>query len=214
MTEPLALGVLVSGNGSNLQAILDAISAKALNARCLLVISNRPDVFALERAKQAGVKTCVIDHRSYKSRDVFDELLALELMSAGVEWIALAGFMRVLTKTFLAAFAGRIVNIHPALLPAFPGVNAQDQAFDYGVKVAGCTVHFVEDGVDSGPIILQKVVPVLPDDTRQSLKERILEQEHVALIEALQLIANGQVKPSNGNRHVKIFDHSQESGTP
>ena len=214
MTQPLALGVLVSGNGSNLQAILDAISPKSLNARCLLVVSNRPDVFALERAKQAGVKTCVIDHRAHKTREDFDELLVAELVKAGVEWIALAGFMRVLTKTFLNAFQGRIVNIHPALLPAFPGVNAQDQAFDYGVKIAGCTVHFVEDGVDSGPIILQKVVPVLPDDTRSSLKERILEQEHVALIEALQLIAKGQIKASNGSRHVKILDQRQESGTP
>lgn len=214
MNQPLALGVLVSGNGSNLQAILDAIKTGQLNAQCLLVVSNRPDAFALERAKQAGVKTCFIDHRAQQSREDFDKLLAAQLIEAGVEWIALAGFMRVLSKSFLNTFPGRIVNIHPALLPAFPGVNAQQQAFDYGVKVTGCTVHFVDDGVDSGPIILQKAVPVLPDDTPQALKARILEQEHVALVEGLRLIAEGRIAASDGGRHVKILEHSPPERTP
>src|SRR5690606_30303500 len=173
-----------------------------------------PDAFALERAKQAGVKTCFIDHRAQQSRADFDKLLAAQLIEAGVEWIALAGFMRVLSKSFLNTFPGRIVNIHPALLPAFPGVNAQQQAFDYGVKVTGCTVHFVDDGVDSGPIILQKAVPVLPDDTPEALKARILEQAHVALVEGLQLIAEGRITASEGGRLVNRMEPSPHERTP
>ncbi len=190
----LALGVLVSGSGSNLQAILDAIDDGRLDARCELVISNRPTAYALTRAERAGVATCVVDHKEFASREQFDQRVIAHLKEAGVQWVALAGFMRVLTPAFLSAFEDRVVNIHPSLLPAFPGVDAQRQAFDYGVKVAGCSVHFVELGVDSGPIILQRAVPVLPNDTVDTLRQRILLEEHLAFVHALQLIAEDRVQ--------------------
>lgn len=190
----LKLGVLVSGSGSNLQAILDAISAGTLRAECRIVVSNRPNAYALKRAEAAGVKSVALDHKTFESREAFDEALVFHLKDAGVEWVALAGFMRVLTPVFLDAFSGRVVNIHPSLLPAFPGVDAQTQAFEYGVKVAGCTVHFVDSGVDTGPIILQSAVPVLTDDTAETLKARILEQEHKIFVEALDSIEKGLVR--------------------
>lgn len=197
----LALGVLVSGNGSNLQAILDAIESGQLDADCRLVVSNRPSAYALVRAQKADVKSIVLDHKSYASRETFDAALVASLREAGVEWIALAGFMRVLTPVFLEAFAHKIVNIHPSLLPAFPGVAAQAQAFAYGVKVTGCTAHFVDGGVDTGPIIAQSAVPVLESDTLETLQERILVQEHKIFVEALQAIAQGKVRyPLDGRR--------------
>lgn len=190
----LQLGVLVSGSGSNLQAILDAISAGDLDAECRIVVSNRPGVFALERAKKAKVPTLALDHKSFQSRSAFDAELARVLKDAGVEWIALAGFMRVLTPTFLDAFGGRIINIHPSLLPAFPGVDAQRQAFESGVKVTGCTVHFVDHGVDTGPIIAQQEVPVLSGDDLETLRARILVQEHRLFVDALKKVASGEVQ--------------------
>lgn len=197
----LALGILVSGSGSNMDAILTAIAAGRLDAECKIVISNRPNVLALERAQKAGVKTAVLDHKLYDSREHFDTALVETLRAEGVQWIALAGFMRVLTPIFLDAFSRRVVNIHPSLLPAFPGVDAQKQAFEYGVKITGCTVHFVDSGVDTGPIILQSPVPVLASDTAESLKARILEQEHQIFVEALQMVALGQVTyPPDGRR--------------
>ena len=200
----LALGVLVSGSGSNLQAILDAIERKTLDAECRVVLSNRPGVFALSRAEKAGVQTITLDHKEFPSREAFDLELIATLKQAGVEWIALAGFMRVLTPPFLEAFKDRVVNIHPSLLPAFPGVNAQKQAFEYGVKVTGCTVHFVDQGVDSGPVILQRAVPVRDDDTAESLKDRILSAEHELFPEALSLIAQGRVVKSHDGRRIII----------
>lgn len=197
----LALGVLVSGSGSNLQAILDAIQTGSLDAACKVVVSNRPGVGALERARDANVPTVVLNHQDFPSREAFDQALVDCLREAGAKWIALAGFMRVLTPVFLDAFSGHVVNIHPSLLPAFPGVNAQKQAFEYGVKVAGCTVHFVDSGVDTGPIISQRSVPVLPDDTEESLRNRILEQEHSLFVEALQQIERGHVRyPEDGRK--------------
>ncbi len=189
----IRLGVLVSGGGTNLQAILDAVREHRLDAELRLVLSNKEGAFALERAAKDNVPTRVLSHKSYGSREEFDGAMVEALREAGVEWIALAGFMRVLTPVFLRAYEGRIVNIHPALLPAFPGVDAQTQAFDHGVKIAGCTVHFVDEGVDQGPIILQRAVSVLDDDDAASLKARILEQEHVAFVEALSAIAEGRV---------------------
>lgn len=184
-----------------MEAILTAIAEKRLDAECKIVISNRPDVLALGRAKKAGVKTTVLDHKRYESREQFDIDLVEALLAEGVEWIALAGFMRVLTPIFLDAFSRRVVNIHPSLLPAFPGVNAQRQAFEYGVKVTGCTAHFVDGGVDTGPIIQQSAVPVLDTDTPESLKARILEQEHQIFVDALQKIALGKVTyPEDGRR--------------
>ena len=190
----LELGVLVSGNGSNLQAILDAIASGALDARVRVVISNKPGVRALERAAAAGVTSVCISHKEYASRAAFDQALLEALRQRGVEWVVLAGFMRVLTPEFITAFQGRIVNIHPSLLPAFPGVAAQRQALDYGVKVSGCTVHLVDTGVDTGPILAQRVVPVLDSDDEPSLSERIHVAEHALLVEVLQALALGRVR--------------------
>jgi phosphoribosylglycinamide formyltransferase-1 len=190
----LALGVLVSGTGTNLQAILDAIAEGRLNATVRVVISNKPGVLALERAAKAAVPTATIPHKEYPSRDAFDLALVETLREHGVEWVVLAGFMRVLTKTMLGAFPNRIVNIHPALLPAFPGVDAQRQAIEYGVKVSGCTVHLVDEGTDTGPILLQRAVPVLDSDDESALRQRILKEEHALLIEALSRIADGRLE--------------------
>jgi phosphoribosylglycinamide formyltransferase-1 len=190
----LALGVLCSGSGTNLQAILDAVASGRLDADVRLVISNKPEARALERARKAGVGTLALPHRDFATREAFDAALVAALREAGAAWVVLAGFMRVLTPVFLGAFKQRIVNIHPALLPAFPGVHAQAQALAYGVKVSGCTVHFVDEGVDTGPVILQRAVPVLDDDTLDSLTQRILVEEHRAMVEALDAIAKGRVE--------------------
>lgn len=190
----LELGVLVSGNGSNLQAVIDAIEAGSLDASLRLVLSNRPAVRALERARKAGVPTLVLNHREYDSREAFDDAVVQALREAGARWVVLAGFMRVLTPVFLDAFEGRVINIHPSLLPAFPGVDAQRQAFEYGVKVTGCTVHFVDRGVDSGPIIAQTAVPVLDHDDVDTLRARVLAQEHRTLVHALTLLAQERVQ--------------------
>ena len=202
----LDLGVLVSGRGSNLGAILDAIADQKLEARVRLVISNRADAPALTRAERAQVATRVISHRDFSTREAFDQALVQALGAAGVEWVVLAGFMRVLTPVFLRAFPGRVINIHPALLPAFPGTHAQQQALDYGVKVTGCTVHLVDEGVDTGPIIGQRVVPVLDDDDEERLAARILEQEHQLLTEVLADLARGawRVVPGAGGQRARV----------
>lgn len=190
---PLTLGILVSGSGSNLQAILDAIQAGTVHARVALVVSNVSDAYALERAQRAGIPTQVISHRHPQGRPGFEQALIEAFRQVGVEWIALAGFMRVLTGHFLQAFPGRVVNIHPALLPSFPGMHGQAQALAYGVRLAGATVHLVDEGVDTGPILCQGVVPVLEDDTEETLKARILQLEHQLYPRALQLLASGRV---------------------
>jgi phosphoribosylglycinamide formyltransferase-1 len=202
----LKLGVLVSGSGTNLQAILDAVTNGSLNAVIPLVLSNVAGVKALERAAAAGVKTRVLSHRDFPCREAFDAALVQTLRDEGVEWVALAGFMRVLTPVFISAFEGRIVNIHPALLPAFPGTHAQRQAFEHGVKLAGCTVHFVQEGVDAGPIIAQRAVPVLDDDTESSLGARILEQEHQVYVEVLRWLASDRVRvvPGVDGKRAKV----------
>lgn len=189
----LNLGVLVSGNGSNLQAILDAVAERRLDAEVRLVVSNRPGARALDRAANAGCPSVCIPHQGYPSREAFENALHAALHEAGVEWVVLAGFMRVLTPSFLRRYDGRIVNIHPALLPAFPGTHGQRQAVAYGAKVSGCTVHFVDEGVDTGPIIAQRSVPVHDDDDEASLGARILRQEHVLLVEVLGWLAAGRV---------------------
>ncbi len=190
----LNLGVLVSGRGSNLQAILDAIQSGSLAARIGTVISNQPGALALERAAQVGVPTRCIPHRDFPSREEFDAALVAALRESEVEWIVLAGFMRVLTPTFIRAFPQRVINIHPALLPSFPGTHAHRQALDYGVKVSGCTVHLVDEGVDTGPIIAQRVVPVLDDDDEEALAARVLEAEHALLVEVLQDVAAERIR--------------------
>lgn len=186
----MKLGVLVSGAGTNLQALLDASLAPAEIA---VVISNRPEAYALERARAAGVPAVVIDHKAFPSRDAFEAVLLAELAARGVEAIALAGFMRILGERFIAAFPGRIVNTHPALLPAFPGVDAPAQAIAHGVKISGVTVHFVDGGVDTGPIIAQRAVPVLPGDTAETLHQRIQAEEHRLLPRVVQALAAGRI---------------------
>lgn len=190
----LSLGVLVSGSGTNLQSILDAVASRSIDVEVKVVISNRPKAKGLQRARDAGVPARVVSHRKYKEREVFEQMLIDALREHGVQWVALAGFMRLLTPLFLGAFDGRVINIHPALLPSFPGVHAQKQALDYGVKVAGCTIHFVDQGTDTGPIIAQAAVPVLSDDTEESLGQRILQQEHQLYPKVLQLLAEGRVE--------------------
>ncbi len=189
----VALGVLCSGTGTNLQAILDAIARGDLDARVAVVIANRTDAKAIARARASSVAAEIVSHRDYEGRELFDAALVERLRHHGAEWIVLAGFMRVVTAVLLRAFEGRVVNIHPALLPAFPGVDAQAQALAYGVKIAGCTTHFVDEGVDSGPIIGQRAVAVQADDTRDTLAARILVEEHALLVETIASIARGEI---------------------
>jgi phosphoribosylglycinamide formyltransferase-1 len=194
----LSLGVLVSGTGTNLKAILDAIAEGRLDAAVRVVVSNKPDVLALERARAHDVPAITISHKSYPTRDAFDAALVSTLREHGVEWVVLAGFMRLLTPTMLDGFKNRIINIHPSLLPAFPGVDAQRQAFDYGVKVTGCTVHLVDEGTDTGPILMQRAVPVLESDDRETLRARILAEEHALLVDALRAISLGKLEVQGG----------------
>ena len=194
MERVIVLGVLASGSGTNLQAILDAIAAGSLDARVAVVISNVADAGALARARAAGVEALVIDHKGFADRRAFDAAVVEALRMRGVELVVLAGFMRVVTDVLLGAFPWGVVNIHPALLPAFPGVHAQAQALRHGVRVAGCTVHFVDGGTDTGPIIAQTAVPVLEDDDEASLTARILAKEHALLPQVLQWIAEGRVE--------------------
>ena len=182
------IAVLISGRGSNLQAIIDAIHDGRLDARIAVVISNRAEAYGLERARAAGIETLVRDHKGWPSRDAYEAVLVEDLRARDVQLVCLAGFMRLLGATFVNAFPGRILNIHPALLPAFPGVDAQHQAWEYGVKVSGCTVHLVDAGCDTGPIVLQRTVPVLDGDSPEALAARILEQEHIAYPTALRLL--------------------------
>jgi phosphoribosylglycinamide formyltransferase-1 len=193
-TGRLRIAVLVSGSGTNLQAILDAVQQGDLPVEIALVISNREGVAALGRAERAGVPTLTISHRDYPNREAFDQKLIATLAAAGVSLVVLAGFMRLLTATFIAAFPSRIINIHPALLPAFPGIHAVRQALAHGVKVAGCTVHFVDAETDSGPIIAQAAVPVLDDDDESALSARILREEHRILVAALHAFAEGRLQ--------------------
>lgn len=190
----LALGVLVSGRGSNLQAILDACARPAFPARVAVVISDRERAVALERARGAGVEALWINPKDFTDRESFDLVLVRELTTRGVGLVCHAGFMRILSPVYVRAFAGRALNIHPSLLPAFPGLHAQRQALDHGVKVSGATVHFVDEGMDTGPIVLQAAVPVEPGDTEDTLAARILEQEHRLYPRAIRLYAEGRLR--------------------
>lgn len=202
-TGCLRLVVLVSGRGSNLQAILDAIEAGALPARVCAVISDHPEAPALQRARARGVPAISLPKRRGEARDAYSARLAALCKEYHPELVVLAGFMRILGEPFLEAFPQRVINIHPALLPSFPGKNAQRQALEYGVRFSGCTVHFVDVGVDSGPIILQAVVPVLPDDTVEALSQRILREEHHLLPQAIALFAAGRLRVEG--RRVRIL---------
>jgi phosphoribosylglycinamide formyltransferase-1 len=188
------IGVLISGRGSNLQAIIDAVASRRLDAEIAVVISNRSDAPGIGRAQQAGIEVLVLDHLDqsrFPTREAYDKELAHQLKVRSVQLVCLAGFMRLLSPVFIEAFPNAILNIHPSLLPAFPGINAQYQAWQHGVKYTGVTVHLVTAELDGGPIVLQEVVPVEHDDDPKALSERILEQEHRVYPLAIQLLLNG-----------------------
>jgi phosphoribosylglycinamide formyltransferase-1 len=193
MENKIRIAVLVSGSGTNLQAIIDGCQNGSLNAEITLVVTNKTDAGAITRCEKAAIPWQFIDHRIYKTREEFDAKLIEMLKTAGVDLVLLAGFMRILTESFIDAFPNAIMNIHPALLPSFPGLHAARQALEYGARFSGCTVHFVDKGVDTGPIILQSVVPVLENDSEQTLQARIQEQEHRIYPEAVQLFATNRL---------------------
>lgn len=206
----LRLGVLASGSGSNLQSIIDRCADKSIDAEIVIVISNVPGAGALVRAEQAGIPTALIDHRTFTERADFDRAVVATLQSAAVDLVVLAGFMRLITEPFLTSFPERIINIHPALLPAFPGLHVQKRALESGARFTGCTVHFVDGGVDTGPIIIQAVVPILEDDDEETLSARILVQEHRIYPRAIQLLAQGQLRIDG--RRVRIPAASGRDG--
>ena len=193
-SAPARLGVLASGSGSNLQAMLDACQSGALAAEVAVVISNVAFARCLDRAKAAGVPAVLLPHRAFSSREAYDTALVAELRARRVETVCLAGFMRLVTSVLLRAFPDRVLNIHPALLPSFPGMHAARQALEAGVRLTGCTVHFVDEGTDTGPTILQVAVPVLDGDTEETLQARISAEEHRAYVRALQLLVSGQLE--------------------
>ena len=193
MTSPKKLGILLSGRGSNFEAIADSINAGRLHAEIAIVISNRADASGLESARRRGLNAQLIPSKD-RVREEHDADVIMALKHAQVDLICLAGYMRLLSPSFIRAFPNRIVNIHPSLLPAFPGMDAQKQALDYGAKVTGCTVHFVDEHLDHGAIILQKTVPVFDGDDVHTLSARILEQEHAAYSEAIGLLLSGEIE--------------------
>jgi phosphoribosylglycinamide formyltransferase-1 len=194
MRRAVPVGVLISGSGTNLQSIIDAIEAEELDAKIQLVLSNRAEAYGLVRAKKHGIPVEVLDHKRFSSREDFDQAVVDILRDREVELVVLAGFMRLLSPVFVRAYSNRIMNIHPALLPAFPGLHVQKKALEHGVRFSGCTVHFVNEECDEGPIIIQAVVPVFPDDTEESLAARILEQEHRIYPRAIQLYSEGRLR--------------------
>jgi len=204
MSRTVNIGVLISGNGTNLQAVIDAIEAKRIDAQIRTVISNKEQAYGLTRAREHGIPTRVVHHRDFSSREAYDQVLARHLEDSDVELVILAGFMRLLSPFFIRSFPNRIMNIHPSLLPAFPGLRVQAQALEHGVRFAGCTVHFVNEECDEGPIIIQAVVPVLPHDTEESLSERILVQEHRIFPIAIQLYSEGRLRVEG--RKVQVED--------
>ena len=185
------IGVLISGRGSNLQSIIDAVADGRLDARIALVVSNKADAYGLERARNARIETLVLDHRAYQSREAFDQAMVDALRAREVQLVCLAGFLRLVSATFVNAFPNRILNIHPALLPSFPGLHAQRQALEHGVRFSGATVHMVDTDLDAGPIVMQAVVPVFTDDTEDTLSARILAEEHRIYPEAIGKILAG-----------------------
>jgi phosphoribosylglycinamide formyltransferase-1 len=185
------IAVLISGRGTNLQSIIDAIQRGDVNASIAVVISNRADAPGLERARRAGLETLYINHREFPTREAFDARLVEQLQARSVTLVCLAGFMRIFSAPMLDAYRNRMLNIHPSLLPSFPGLHPQQQAIDHGVKVSGVTVHLVDGVLDGGPIVLQRPVPVLDDDTAETLAARILEEEHRAYPEALAIVLAG-----------------------
>jgi len=201
-SEKFKLAVLVSGRGSNLQAIIDSIEKNNLAAEISLILSNVPDAYALQRGKKHRLESIFLDPKSFSSRDDYEKQMIELLQTKSIDLVCLAGFMRILGKKFIEAFSGKIINIHPSLLPAFPGLNVQEKALQHGVRFSGCTVHFVNEEVDGGAIISQAVVPILDADDTQSLSDRILEQEHIIYPEAIRLIIEDRLEFS-GRRVVR-----------
>jgi phosphoribosylglycinamide formyltransferase-1 len=204
------LGVLVSGSGTNLQSIIDEIEAGRLDASIKVVVSNKPDAFALERARKHGIPTAVVRVRDFPRKEAFDSEVLRVLREHGVELVALAGFMRIITRVLLDAYRMKVMNIHPSLLPSFPGLEVQKAALEYGVKFSGCTVHFVDDGVDTGPVIIQAAVPVKDEDTVESLSKRILMEEHRLYPRAIRLYSEGRLEVRG--RRVFVRDGKAPSG--
>lgn len=205
MTTPqkTKIAVLVSGNGSNLQALIDATHSGALDAEIVLVLSNKADAFALERASRAGIERVCLPHRQFASREAFDAAVVSELTRREVQWVVFAGFMRLVTPVLLDAFPERIINLHPSLLPAFPGTDAIGQALNYGVRITGCTVHLVTAEMDSGPILGQTALEVAPHDTLETLSARIHAAEHPLLVRCVQAAVTGQLPlETRGTRRV------------
>ncbi|WP_045212379.1 phosphoribosylglycinamide formyltransferase [Desulfonatronovibrio magnus] len=201
---PLNIAVLLSGSGSNLQSIIDKIEQGVLDARIRLVLSNKNGVYGLERAEKHGLPTKVVKHTAYDSREDFDAALVQLIRESGAEAVILAGFMRILTPHFINSFPDKILNIHPAVLPCFPGVNGQQQAVDYGVKISGCSVHFVDEKMDHGPVVIQAAVPGLHRDDAKTLGARILKMEHRIFPQAIQWLAQGRL--SIEGRKVDVKD--------
>jgi phosphoribosylglycinamide formyltransferase-1 len=211
MPDRLKLAVLISGRGSNLQALIDATLQPDFPAQIARVISNEPDAGGLERAAAAGIPTQVIPHRDHPDRESFEAVLDREIRASGAELIALAGFMRLLTAGFVTAWRDRLINIHPSLLPAFKGLHTHERALEAGVRFTGCTVHYVRPEMDEGPIIVQAAVPVLPADTADSLAERVLALEHIIYPHAVRLIAEGKVRV-DGERALVDGDGTETAG--
>ncbi|MEW6213610.1 MAG: phosphoribosylglycinamide formyltransferase [Nitrospirota bacterium] len=201
----LRLGVLASGRGSNFQAVIDEIERGRLNATIKILLVDNPSAFAIERAKKHGIEYLVIRPKEYTSKDDFFIKIAEELKKRDVGLVILAGFMRIVGKPLIDAFPNRIMNIHPALLPAFPGLHGQMQALEYGVKISGCTVHFVDEGMDTGPIIIQSAVPIFQDDTEETLSERILRLEHKIYPEAIRLFSEGKIEVEGRKVRIKGY---------
>jgi len=202
----LRIGVLASGRGSNFQSIIDEIASHRLKAEIVLLITDNPSAFAIERAQQHGIEYLVILSKEYRSKDEFFVKIAEELKKRGVGLVVLAGFMRIAGKPLIDAFPNRIMNIHPALLPSFPGLHGQRQSLEYGVKISGCTVHFVDEGMDTGPIIIQAAVPVLQNDTEETLSERILRYEHKIYPEAIRLFSEGRIEIEGRTVRIKGYN--------
>ena len=201
----LKIGVLASGRGSNFQSIIDEIESDRLNAEIVLLISDNPSAFAIERAKKHRIDYLVVLPKEYRSRDNLFSKISDELKKKNVDLVVLAGFMRIVGKPLINAFPNKIMNIHPALLPSFPGLHGQKQAIDYGVRISGCTVHFVDEGMDTGPVIIQAAVPVSQDDTEETLSERILRLEHKIYPEAIRLFSEGKIEVDGRKVRIKGY---------
>ncbi len=201
------LGILVSGRGSNLSAIMDSIDRKELNAEITLVLSNKKEAPALQKCRARGIPSLFLDPKSYGGKAEYDLALVKELRAKSVDLVCLAGYMKLLSDEFISSFRGKIINIHPSLLPSFPGLSAQKQALDYGVKFSGCTVHFVDEGIDTGPVIMQSVVPIYDADDEEKLSQRILEQEHSLYPKAIHTLVEGRIQ-LEGRRTIQKAENS------